>query len=113
MALMEKIHKGLEKHTARERERSAKKEGKAKGGKHHFRVEQMDDGTFTVHHRVIPHGEHEYSEKAKEETSTHKHMGAVAKHMKECCGDGGTHESGVAVGSQKKVNMKDDEEEED
>ena len=108
MALAEKIHEGLKKHMAKSKEKEEKKS--SKGGKHHFRVEQMDDGTFSVHHRVIGHGKREYEEPMEEESSTHKNMNAVAKHMKACCGEG-TEESGVVAGvAPKKGKLETDEE---
>lgn len=94
MALAEKISRGLEKHVEKEKSKHEKKD-KKKGGKHHFRVEQMDDGSFTIHHRVVPNGKPEYSEPTTEETSTHKSIKHVAKHMQACIGD--EPESGVVA----------------
>lgn len=103
MALAEKIHEGLRKHQekskAREEKKSKEKKESKKKGKHHFRVEEMDDGSYTVHHRVVPHGKGEYMEPSHEETSTHKSMGHVTKHMKECCED--EPDTGIVAGEEK------------
>lgn len=105
MSLAEKIHEGLRKHQAKHEAKESKSKERAeehrKTGKHHFRVEQMDDGTFTIHHRVVPHGKPEYHETSKEETSTHKSIHHVAKHLKESVGVNDEADTARVAGKEK------------
>jgi len=100
-SLAEKIHDGLRKHVEKNKAKEKEYEGKKKGGKHHFRVEQMDDGTFSVHHRLVPHGKHEYSEPTIEKSSTHKTIHHVAKHMKEVVGVNDEADTAHVAGEQR------------
>jgi hypothetical protein len=94
MALAEKIHAGLMKHSAKEKDKAGKKK-ESKKEVHHFEVHPMEGGHMvTVHHKHPMGGSEEGSR------SMHKSMASASKHMKGMCSCGNCDEAdtGVAVG---------------
>lgn len=96
MALAEKIHAGLMKHSEKEKSKASKKKG-SKREVSHFRVEPAEGGHMVETHFKGKGGGMGYEEPHK---SIHKTMGGVAKHMKGMCSCGNCDEAdtGVAVG---------------
>lgn len=92
MALAEHLKKDLARHEKHATEKKRRKEGSKesrKVKKHHFHVKNLDDGTFQVEHREEGEDDSDSGIYRDGETSSHKNINSVAKHMKDCCGGGG------------------------
>lgn len=92
MALAEHLKKDMERHEKHAKEKKTRKEGTKEGRsnkKHHFNVKQLDDGSFHVEHREEGEDDSDSGIYRDGETSAHKNINSVAKHMKDCCGGGG------------------------
>lgn len=92
MATSEHLKKDLARHEKTAKDKKTRKEGtkeSRKGGKHHFNVKQLDDGSFHVEHREEGEDDSDSGIYRDGETSAHKNVNSVTKHMKECCGGGG------------------------
>jgi hypothetical protein len=96
MALAEKIHEGLRRHSEKEKAKASKKK-ESKREVSHFRIEPAEGGHMVETHFKSKSEMGHYEEPHK---SIHKTMAGAAKHMKETCGCGncGEPDSGVVVG---------------
>jgi hypothetical protein len=92
MAVAEHLKKDLERHEKKSKESKSRKEGSKEsrtGKKHHFNVKQLDDGSFHVEHREQGENDSDSGIYTDGETSAHKNINSVTKHMKDCCGGAG------------------------
>jgi hypothetical protein len=101
MALAEKIHEGLRRHSEKEKAKASKKNAE-KEKVHHFEVHPAEGGHLVQVHMQKKMGDgymtHEHH---KDKDSIHKTMKSAAKHMGGMCSCGNCNEadSGVAVGA--------------
>ncbi len=91
MAIAEHLKKDLERHEKHAKEKKTRKEGskeKRTNKKHHFNVKHLDDGSYQVEHREEGEDDSDSGIYRDGETSSHKNINSVTKHMKACCGEG-------------------------